>query len=71
MAQYVRFDYLQSAPDYKAIADKLIMQDLYVEVAKSMGVKIPVDDMKPFTITLDKAAFDPTNPGEYLKLAKK
>lgn len=71
MAQFVRFDYLPSAPDYKAIADKLIMQDLYMEVAKSMGIKIPADDMKPFTITLDKAVFDANKPGEYLKLAKK
>jgi nitrate/nitrite transport system substrate-binding protein len=71
MAQFMRFDYLQTAPDYKAIADKLILQDLYREVAGSMGIKIPVDDMKPFTIQLDKATFDPNNPGDYLKLAKK
>jgi nitrate/nitrite transport system substrate-binding protein len=71
MTQYVRFDYLQAAPDYKAIADKLIMQDLYREVATSMGIKIPADDMKPFTIDLDKASFDPNSPGDYLKIAKK
>jgi nitrate/nitrite transport system substrate-binding protein len=71
MAQYMRFDYLQTAPDYKAIADKLILQDLYKEVATSMGIKIPTDDMKPFTIELDKSTFDPNNPGDYLKLAKK
>jgi nitrate/nitrite transport system substrate-binding protein len=71
MAQYLRFDYLQTAPDYKAIADKLILQDLYTEVAASMNIKIPVDDMKPFTIQLDKATFDPNNPSDYLKLAKK
>jgi nitrate/nitrite transport system substrate-binding protein len=71
MTQFVRFDYLQEAPDYAAIADKLIMQDLYKEVAASMGIKIPTDDMKPFTIKLDKSTFDPTKPAEYLKLAKK
>jgi nitrate/nitrite transport system substrate-binding protein len=71
MTQYVRFDYLQEAPDYKTIADKLIMQDLYREVATKMGVKIPVDDMRPFTIKLDKVTFDPNKPDEYLKLAKK
>jgi nitrate/nitrite transport system substrate-binding protein len=71
MAQFMRFDYLQVAPDYKAIADKLILQDLYKEVATSMGIKIPTDDMKPFTIDLDKSTFDPNNPGDYLKLAKK
>jgi nitrate/nitrite transport system substrate-binding protein len=71
MTQYVRFDYLQEAPDYNGIAEKLIMQDLYREVATSMGIKIPTDDMRPFTIKLDKATFDPNKPGDYLKLAKK
>jgi nitrate/nitrite transport system substrate-binding protein len=71
MAQYVRFDYLQEAPDYNAIADKLILQDLYREVATSMGIKIPTDDMRPFTIKLDKVTFDPNKPNDYLKIAKK
>ena len=67
MTQYMRFDYLKEAPDYKAIADKLILQDLYKEVATSMKIKIPEDDMKPFIIDLDKAKFDPNAPGDYLK----
>ncbi|MEP7341748.1 MAG: CmpA/NrtA family ABC transporter substrate-binding protein [Acidobacteriota bacterium] len=62
MAQYVRFGYLPQAPDYKAVADKLVLQDLYTEVAKSAGIAIPDDDMKPFTIDLDKAVFDPAKP---------
>lgn len=68
MAQYVRFDYLKEAPDYQAIADKLIMQDLYKEVAESMKVPIPDDNMKPFALNLDKVPFDPAKPGEYLKV---
>jgi hypothetical protein len=36
-----------------------------------MGIKIPGDDMKPFTIKLDKSTFDPAKPADYLKLAKK
>lgn len=71
MAQYVRFGYLKEAPDYKAIADKLILQDLYEEVAKSMNVKIPTDDMKPFSLTMDKTVFDPNNPAAYLKVVKR
>jgi nitrate/nitrite transport system substrate-binding protein len=67
MAQYVRFNYLKEEPDYKAIADKLILQDLYTEVAKEMNIPIPDDDMKPFTIDLDKVTFDPNKPGESLK----
>lgn len=71
MAQYVRFGYLNEAPDYKAIADKLILQDLYEEVAASMKVKVPTDDMKPFSLTMDKTVFDPKNPAAYLKVVKK
>lgn len=71
MAQYVRFGYLKEAPDYKAIADKLILQDLYEEVAASMKVKVPADDMKPFSLTMDKTVFDPKNPAAYLKVVKK
>jgi nitrate/nitrite transport system substrate-binding protein len=71
MAQYVRFGYLDEAPNYKAIADKLILQDLYEEVAASMKVKVPTDDMKPFSLTMDKTVFDPNNPAAYLKVVKK
>jgi len=62
MAQYVRFGYLLQAPDFKTVADKLVLQDLYTEVAKSLNISIPDDDMKPFTVDLDKAVFDPTKP---------
>ena len=71
MAQYVRFGYLKEEPNYKAIADKLIMQDLYEEVAKSMKIKIPTDDMKPFSLTMDKTVFNPSNPSAYLKVVKR
>ena len=71
MAQYVRFGYLKAAPDYKAIADKLILSDVYKQVAASMKVKVPADDMKPFSLTMDKTVFDPANPAAYLKVVKK
>jgi nitrate/nitrite transport system substrate-binding protein len=67
MAQYVRFDYLKEAPDFNAIANKLILQDLYKEVAASLKIKVPEDDMKPFALDIDKVKFDPNNPQEYLK----
>ena len=70
MAQYMRFDYLKQAPDYKAIADKIILQDLYKEVATSMKIKIPADDMKPFALEIDKVSFDPNNPADYLTRIK-
>lgn len=71
MAQYVRFGYLKEAPNYKAIADKLILQDLYKEVAASMKIKVPADDMKPFSLTIDKTVFNPANPAAYLKIVRK
>ncbi len=67
MAQYVRFGYLKEMPaNAKEIAQKLIMQDLYKEVAAEMKVPVPTDDMKPFTLDLDNATFDPNNPAAYL-----
>ena len=67
LAQYVRFNYLDAEPDYKAIADKLILQDLYKEVAGEMNIPVPTDDMQPFEIELDKVTFDPARPTESLK----
>jgi hypothetical protein len=31
-----------------------------------MKLPIPDDDMKPFTVTIDKREFDPNNVGSYL-----
>jgi nitrate/nitrite transport system substrate-binding protein len=67
MTQYVRFGYLPDLPDVNAIADKLIIPGLYEEVAKEMSIKVPDDNMAPFTIKLDGAKFDPADPKGYLK----
>ncbi len=69
LAQYVRFGYLKSAPDYKGIAEKLILDDLWAEVAKETNVPIQ-PDMKGFKTSLD-VAFDPSNPASYLSITKK
>lgn len=72
LSQYVRFGYLKTPPaDYKAVSDKLIMSDVFEEVAAEMKLTLPDDDMQPFTVTIDKAVFDPNNVGGYLALAKK
>ena len=69
LAQYVRFGYLKSEPNYKAIAEKLILDDLFAEVAKEM--KVPIQpDMQPFKTSFD-AQFDPNNVDPYLKIAKR
>ncbi len=69
LAQYVRFGYLKSAPDYKGIAEKLILDDLFAEVAKEMSVPVQ-PDMQPFKTTLD-VNFDPNNIAGYLSTTKK
>ena len=69
MAQYVRFGYLKSEPDYKGIAEKLILDDLYAEVAHEMGVPMQ-PDMQPFKTTYD-VPFDPKNVAAYLKTCKR
>jgi nitrate/nitrite transport system substrate-binding protein len=69
MAQFVRFGYLKSDPDYKSIADKLILSDLFAEVAKEMGVPVQ-PDMQPFKTTYD-IQFDPNNVAAYLKNTKR
>ena len=69
LAQYVRFGYLRSEPDYKGIAEKLILDDLYAEVAKEMGVPMQTD-MQAFKTTYD-VQFDPNNVAAYLKTTKR
>jgi nitrate/nitrite transport system substrate-binding protein len=72
MTQYVRFGYLKELPsNYKAIADNLIMSDLFEEVAKEMNVPVQKDDMQAFTIKMDPTSFDPNNPSDYLSKCKK
>ena len=69
LAQYVRFGYLKTEPAYKTIADKLILTDLFTEVAKEMTVPVQ-PDMQAFKTTYD-VSFDPNNPSAYLKTTKR
>jgi nitrate/nitrite transport system substrate-binding protein len=66
LASYMRYGYLSVEPNYKEITDKLILSDLYAEVAKEAGVPIP-EDMKPFDITILKKTFDPNKPEVFAK----
>ncbi|MCP1385041.1 CmpA/NrtA family ABC transporter substrate-binding protein [Runella salmonicolor] len=70
LAQYVRFGMLKSNPDFKGIAEKLILDDLYAEVAREAKVPVMTDDMKAFKTTYD-VMFDPGNIPAYLASAKK
>jgi nitrate/nitrite transport system substrate-binding protein len=68
LAQYVRFGLLKTEPDYKAVASKLILTDVFNEVAKQMNVPVQAD--KAFKTTYD-VMFDPTNIAGYLKATKR
>ena len=62
LAQYQRLGLVRGALDHAAIADDLLMRDLYADVAAAEGVAVPGDDMEPFTVALDGALFDPRRP---------
>ena len=69
LAQFVRFGYLKTHPNYSAIAEKLTLDDLYAEVAKEM--KIPVQtDMQAIKTSYD-VLFNPKDIGTYLKTTKR
>ncbi len=69
LTQYVRFGRLKEMPaDYEKIVDDILMQDLYKEVAGEMKIKIPADDMTPFTVDVDKVVFNPAKPMDALKV---
>lgn len=62
LAQYRRFGLVADDPPYREIADRLILADLYEEVAAAESVDVPGDDMEPFAVELDGAEFDPRDP---------
>jgi nitrate/nitrite transport system substrate-binding protein len=67
LAKYTAWGLVTTAPkDYKAIADKIIMQDVYNEVITDMKIVSPNDDMKPFKLTIESKIFDPNNVAAYI-----
>jgi nitrate/nitrite transport system substrate-binding protein len=72
MSQYVRFGLIPALPaNYKEVVDKIILDDLYAEVAKSMNIPVPADDMKPFKLNIESQTFDPNNPKAYIAASPK
>jgi nitrate/nitrite transport system substrate-binding protein len=62
LAQYQRFGLLKESPPYREIADRLLLRDLYREVADAEKIAVPDDDMAPFEVKLDQIEFDPARP---------
>jgi len=69
LAQYVRFGLLKSEPNYAQITEKLVLDDLYAEVAKEMNIPAQAD-MGIIKTNYD-IPFDPKNIDDYLKGTKK
>jgi nitrate/nitrite transport system substrate-binding protein len=69
LAQYQRLGLLETAPDYKAIVDAILLREVYEKVAKAEKIAVPDDDMAPFTVKLDNATFDPAKPNLEVKRA--
>src|SRR5262245_2525948 len=66
LTQFRRWGMVKEPPDYKGIVDRVHRPDLYREVAKSMGVEVPREDMKKETL-FDGVTFDPADPEKYAK----
>lgn len=67
LAKYVEWGLLSTPPaDYKAVADKIILQDLYNEVIAEMKIPSPNDDMKPFKLNIESKTFDPAAIAAYI-----
>ncbi|MET1001690.1 MAG: CmpA/NrtA family ABC transporter substrate-binding protein [Acidimicrobiia bacterium] len=69
LAQYQRLGLLSTTPDYKKLADAILLRDVYAKVAKAEKIAVPNDDMAPFTVKLDDATFDPAKPQLEVKRA--
>ena len=68
LTAYERFGLAKLPADPMKIAQDVIMQDLYKEVADEMKIAIPDDNMKPFEVKVDAITFDPSKPAEMAKL---
>ena len=68
MTAYERWGKAKLPADPMKVAQDVIMQDLYREVAAEMKIAIPDDDMKPFEVKADKMTFDPAKPADMAKM---
>jgi nitrate/nitrite transport system substrate-binding protein len=66
LTQFRRWGMVKSAPDYRAIVDRVHRPDIFREVAREMGVETPREDMKKETL-FDGVPFDPAEPEKYAK----
>jgi nitrate/nitrite transport system substrate-binding protein len=64
LSQYRRWGMVTGAPDYEAVAKRVMRTDIYEEAMKEIGYAHGGLDDSPETL-FDGIAFDPTNPEAY------
>jgi nitrate/nitrite transport system substrate-binding protein len=64
LTQFRRWGMLKTAPEYKAIVDRVHRPDVYREVARELGIDAPKEDAKRETFW-DGGVFDPADPEKY------
>jgi nitrate/nitrite transport system substrate-binding protein len=73
LTENIRWGYLPTDTDTKAIIDKVNREDLWKEAAKAIGVpaaEIPTSTSRGVETFFDGVKFDPEKPEEYLKSLK-
>ena len=68
MTAYERWGKAKLPADPMKVANDVILQDLYKEVAQEMKIAVPDDDMTPFEVKVDAMTFDPSKPKEMAKM---
>ncbi len=64
LSQFRRWGMVEGAPEYEAIAKKVLRADIYEEAMKEIGYEHGGADDKPETL-FDGVTFDPAKPEEY------
>jgi len=64
LTQFRRWGMVKGAPDYQAVARRVLRPDIYVEAMKEMGVTPKVAEIQKFTL-FDGIPFDAKDPEKY------
>jgi nitrate/nitrite transport system substrate-binding protein len=66
LTQFRRWGMAKQAPDYQAVANRVMRPDIYLEAMKEMGVTTKVAEVQKFAL-FDGIPFDAKDPEKYAK----
>jgi len=69
LAQYQRLGLLSTTPDYKKLADAILLRDVYAKVARRRDRRARTTTWRRSRLKLDDATFDPAKPQLEVKRA--